>query len=376
MNADRRGEHARLYALAAFALAAFAMGFLSLRILKPFLASVAWAVILAVAFRRPWLWLEARFPRHRSLAAGAMVLAIVLVVLLPFGAFAAAVAAQAADAGAAVAAALEQENIRSFSDFIRAPAIAEGLEKLQARAGLSPEDFQRIASSLVNRASAAAAKLGGALVVSAFDGLLTFLNAIFILFFLFRDGREISSGALGLLPMAGAARESLASSLRSMIEGIFRGSLLCALVQGLTGAVGWWIAGLPSPALAGTAMAILSLLPIGGTALVWLPGCIWAWWDGRHTAAIFLLLWGVVVVSFVADNLLRPLLLSGQQQMSTLTVFLGVFGGMAAFGLLGIFIGPIVLALTVWLIGVMRQLAWPPEPADLPGGAGEGGGGG
>ncbi len=361
MLADRSADNARLYALAAFALAALALGFLSFRILKPFLGSVAWAIILAVAFRRPWLALEARLPRHRSLAAGLMVLAIVLVVLMPFGAFAGAVAAQAADAGSAIAAALKQENIRSFSDFIKVPAIAEMIEAVQARAGVSPEDFQKVASSIVAKTSAMAAKLGGALIVSAFDGVLTFLNAVFILFFLFRDGRELANGALGLLPMAGEARQGLGESLRSMVEGIFRGSLLCALVQGVTGAIGWWIAGLPSPALAGTAMGVLSLLPIGGTALVWLPGCAWAWVDGRHGAAVFLLIWGVVVVSFAADNLLRPILLSGTQQMSTLAVFLGVFGGIAAFGLLGIFIGPIVLALTVWLVGVMRLLALAPQ---------------
>ncbi len=361
MLVDRSADNARLYALAAFAVAALAMGFLSFRILKPFLASIAWAIVLAVACRRPWLALEARFSRHRSLAAGVMVLGVVLVVLLPFGAFAAAVAAQAAEAGSAIAAALEQENIRSFGDFIKAPAIAEMLEAVQGRMGVRPEDFQKVAGSILGEASAMAAKLGGILIVSAFDGVLTFLNAIFILFFLFRDGRDLANGALSLLPMGGEAREDLAESLRSMVEGIFRGSLLCALVQGATGAIGWWIAGLPSPALAGTAMGILSLLPIGGTALVWLPGTAWAWLEGRHGAGVFLLIWGVVVVSFVADNLLRPLLLSGTQQMSTLTVFLGVFGGIAAFGLLGIFVGPIVLALTVWLVGVMRLLALPPE---------------
>lgn len=359
MLPDRSADNARLYALAAFAVATLAMGVLSFRILRPFLSSVAWAIILAVAFRRPWLALEAKLPRHRSLAAGVMVVGIVLLVLLPFGAFSAAVAAQAADAGSALAAALKQENIRSFGDFIKAPAIAELLQGVQARAGVSPEDFQKVAASFVAKASAMAAKLGGALIVSAFDGALTFLNATFILFFLFRDGRELAHGALELLPMAGEARTRLAESLRSMVEGIFRGSLLCALVQGATGAIGWWIAGLPSPALAGTAMGILSLLPIGGTALVWLPGTVWAWLDGRHGAAVFLALWGVLVVSFAADNLLRPILLSGTQQISTLTVFLGVFGGIAAFGLLGIFVGPIVLAVTVWLIGLMRLLAVP-----------------
>jgi predicted PurR-regulated permease PerM len=110
-------------------------------------------------------------------------------------------------------------------------------------------------------------------------------------------------------------------------------------------------------------MAILSLLPVGGTAIVWLPGAIYLWVAGRHGSAIFLLAWGVVVASFLADNVLRPLLIRGTEELSTLVVFLGVFGGLAAFGLLGIFIGPVALVLATTLIQVMRQAAQTAEPA-------------
>ena len=101
-------------------------------------------------------------------------------------------------------------------------------------------------------------------------------------------------------------------------------------------------------------MGILSLLPVGGTAIVWAPGAIWLFSSGRRGAAIFLAIWGIVVTSFLADNVLKPLLIRGRE-LNTLVVFLGVFGGLTAFGLLGIFIGPIALAAAVALLGVLGE---------------------
>jgi predicted PurR-regulated permease PerM len=140
-----------------------------------------------------------------------------------------------------------------------------------------------------------------------------------------------------------------------MLHSIFRGSLLCALIQGATGSIGWAVAGLPSPFLAGAAMAVLSLLPVGGTALVWGPGVIALWLQGRPGMAVFLAIWGLVVVSTLADNVLKPILIGGTTELSTLVVFLGVFGGLGAFGVLGLFIGPMVLAFGLTLLSILRE---------------------
>jgi predicted PurR-regulated permease PerM len=97
---------------------------------------------------------------------------------------------------------------------------------------------------------------------------------------------------------------------------------------------------------------------------VWLPGAIWLWIAGSHGAALFLFLWGTVITSFVADNLLKPFLMQGSGELSTLVVFLGVFGGLAAFGLLGLFIGPLALAVALMVLQVVRQLAREGEAAN------------
>ena len=102
-------------------------------------------------------------------------------------------------------------------------------------------------------------------------------------------------------------------------------------------------------------MAVLSLLPVGGTALVWAPGAVVCWLQGRPGTAIFLAIWGIVVVSTLADNVLKPILIGRTSDLSTLVVFFGVFGGLAAFGLLGLFIGPMVLAFGLTLVQILRE---------------------
>jgi len=352
-----RPEHSSAYTVIFFLLATLGIGFLCYRVLTPFLAAIAWAIILAVAFQTPWQALERRMPRRRVLAAALFTIGIALIVLLPAGVFVGVLTSQAIDAANRLAARLSDLHVRSFSDLVALPRVAGALDGIQHRLGISPEDFQKMAAGFVAKASAAAAGVSGKLVLGVFDAVLTFVLVIFLLFFFLKDGREMATGLFDLLPTDVSGRRQLAGSLQSMLAAIFRGSLLCALAQGVAGAIGWWIAGLPSPALAGAGMAVLSLLPVGGTAIAWLPGAIYLFSTGRPGSGVFLFAWGLGVTSILADNVLRPMLIRGAEELSTLVVFLGVFGGLAAFGLLGIFIGPVALALASTLLGTMRREA-------------------
>ena len=355
-----RHEHSGVYTITFFLLATLGIGYLCYRVLTPFLAAIVWAIVLAVALQGPWQALEHRLPRRRGLAAALFTIGTALVVVLPAGVFFGVLASQAIDAANRVAAKLSDLHVRSFSDVVALPRVAASLEGIQQHLGISPEDFQKMATGFVTKASAAAAGVSGKLVLGVFDAVLTFVLVILLLFFFLKDGREMAAGLFDLLPTDATGRKRLAGSLQSMLTAIFRGSLLCALAQGVTGAVGWWIAGLPSPALAGAVMAVLSLLPVGGTAIAWLPGAIYLFSTDHPGSAVFLFAWGLVVTSILADNVLRPMLIRGAEELSTLVVFLGVFGGLAAFGLLGIFIGPVALALAVTLLGTMRRAAGGP----------------
>jgi predicted PurR-regulated permease PerM len=354
-------NHTRIYAVIFLLLAVLGIGFVCYRVLSPFLAAIAWAIVLAVAFQKPWSFVERRMPRHRNLAAALLTIAVAVGVLVPAGLLVGKLASQIVGAATKVTVSLDAGEVRSFSEFVALPKVARVLDDARVWAGLSPRAFDKLIGGVGTHISRLAGALSGRLVLGMFDAVLTGALVIFLLFFLFRDGERMAVATLDLLPTDADGRNRMSRSLQSMLAAIFRGSLLCALVQGVLGAVGWWIAGLPSPVLAGVVMAIVSLLPLGGTALVWLPGAVWAWSLGRHASAVFLLVWGFFVTVLLVDTVLRPMLVRGADELTTLIVFLGVFGGLAAFGLLGIFIGPVALAIAVALLEVMRGQAGTPR---------------
>ncbi|MFY9821158.1 MAG: AI-2E family transporter [Thermoanaerobaculia bacterium] len=349
----------QVYRILFFLFALFGVGYLVFEVLRPFFVALSWAVVLAVVFAAPWQALARRMPRRRGLAAALLTLAIALLVLLPAALFVGVLTTQAVRAADQVVVALRSRNITSFSDVIAMPEAAKVLDALKTRLGIAPADFQEYASSFLKRASTFVATASGGLVLGLFDAVLSFAITLFLLYFFFHDGEKLSAAVLDLLPTDAEGRQEVRRSLGKMVRAIFRGSLLLALVQGTFGGIGWAIAGLGSPVLAGASMAVLSLLPIGGSAIVWLPGSLWAWTSGHHVAGIFLLLWGTLVTSFLCDNVLRPLLIRGADELSTLVVFLGVFGGIAAFGLLGVFIGPMALATFASLLGALHLRAHP-----------------
>jgi predicted PurR-regulated permease PerM len=153
---------------------------------------------------------------------------------------------------------------------------------------------------------------------------------------------------VALLPIEDRRRTRLWQHLTDVTRAVFLGIGLTALVQGALVGVGFWIAGLPSPLVFGVVAALVSLIPMVGAALIWAPAALFLAARGEYGYAIFLAAWGAIVVGMV-DNFLRPMLISGRAEVPTLAVFLGVMGGLAAFGFIGLFVGPIVLGMLVAL---------------------------
>ncbi len=189
---------------------------------------------------------------------------------------------------------------------------------------------------------------GGMMLMGALGTTVSFALMLFVLFFVLRDGPTLAQQVVRLLPIEGRRRTLLQKHLTDMTRAVFLGLGLTAVAQGVLLGVGFWIAGLPSPLVFGVLGVILALVPMVGPALLWIPAAIWLAARGDTGYAIFLALWGSVVVGLV-DNLLRPLLISGRAEVPTLAVFIGVIGGLAAFGFIGLFVGPIVLGLLMAL---------------------------
>jgi predicted PurR-regulated permease PerM len=184
--------------------------------------------------------------------------------------------------------------------------------------------------------------------MGALGTVANFVLMLFVLFFVLRDGPAVAQQVVQMLPIEDRRRARLWQHLADVTRAVFLGIGLTALVQGILVGVGFWIAGLPSPLVFGVIAVLVALIPMVGSALVWVPGALFLAANGDYGYATFLAVWGAVVVGMV-DNFLRPMLISGRADVPTLAVFVGVMGGLAAFGFIGLFVGPIVLGLLVAL---------------------------
>jgi predicted PurR-regulated permease PerM len=236
----------------------------------------------------------------------------------------------------------------STIELSRIPMLARPLAWLNATAGLSLEQLQGWLVTGTKRMLELVASSGPAVMLGALGTVFSFFLMLFVLFFVLRDGPAFARKAVRLLPIEGRLRDRLWRHLIDVTRAVFMGIGLTAIVQGILMGIGFMIAGVPSPLVFGVLAILFALVPFVGTAVLWVPAALWLIAKGQPGYAAFIVAWGVIVVGSV-DNFLRPLLISGRVEVPTLAVFIGVMGGLAAFGFIGLFLGPIVLGLLVAL---------------------------
>ena len=217
-------------------------------------------------------------------------------------------------------------------------------------------DKERIASTLTSIAQTAAGFLQNlSKGVLQWTGSFIFQGfiAVMTMFFMIRDGAAVVAYIRDFIPLPRDGREHFIDNTGRIMNSVAYGVIFTVGIQALLGGVGWWATGLPKAFLASAAMFIFGMLPMG-TALVWLPGGIYLILSGSVGLGIALLLWGFIVVSSI-DNILRPILIGSGSSMPTLALIIGLSGGIAAWGLLGVFLGPLTLALFLSVLDLYRS---------------------
>ncbi len=174
-------------------------------------------------------------------------------------------------------------------------------------------------------------------------------------FFMIRDGHVIVEYIRDIVPLSAEETDAMLSRGKRMLQAVVYGFTFTAAVQGFLGALGWWWVGLPNPFLFGGLMFIFAIIPFVGTALVWVPGALYLFASGQVGEALTLAFWGLAIVSTV-DNFLRPIFISEGSKVHILIVFVGVVGGLATLGLLGIFLGPLVMTLFFFCLDAYRRI--------------------
>jgi predicted PurR-regulated permease PerM len=318
--------------------------YLVFRIVEPFLEPLAWSGVLAVFF----------YPAHKRIirrlrpnrAALVSTLGVTLLLIVPALVVLVYTARQAIDATAQLQATLmdpEKALPTHALAWIRhqLPHAWQGTDF----SGPLRQGAERIATFLASR-------LAG-LVRNLFNFLVDLFIVIFALFFMFRDGDEIVRGAGHLLPFDEGIQEEMLRESRDLIFASVAVALVIAVLQGVLGGLAFTVGGISSPIFWAVLIAFFSLVPVVGSALIWVPGALFLAFSGHWGRALVV----VVIcggVAGVADNIVRPLLLRNRTHLNSLLLFLGVLGGLQVFGLLGLVIGPTIVAAAM---GVFRVYA-------------------
>jgi predicted PurR-regulated permease PerM len=335
----------RLFAIVALGL----LGLALFRIVQPFIAPILWSVLLALLLEPVDRRLRRRLGGRAGLSAGLLTLAATLGVAIPGAAFAVVFTRQVSELLNRFSADAGRFQLAQPADIFRLAFIARALQWLEGHLPVTAAQIQQWSIDGAKRLLELMAASGGSLVLGVLGVFVNLLLTLFLLFFFLRDGREIAGRLVGVMPVRADHKKLLAEHLASVTKAVVLGTLITAGIQGTLVGVGFAVVGFPSPAVFGAIAAALSLLPIGGTALVWGPGAIVLAAQGRWGWAIAMALYGVLLVGTI-DNVLKPLFISGKAEISTLPVFLGVLGGLAAFGPIGMFLGPVVMALALALL--------------------------
>jgi predicted PurR-regulated permease PerM len=314
-------------------------------VLRPFLSALIWAVILAYSTWPVYAWLERHMKGRRSLAAFITTILIAAVLIVPLVSVGSSLADDAARAARFVRQLVQDGPPAPPAWLQEIPYIGRQMAEFWAERAEDQtrllDDVQPYIGSIRDFALASGITLG--------QGVLELTLSIIAAFFLLRDGRVVGERLLRAgQRVAGTRAERLIEVAGNTIRGVVYGILGTALVQALLAAIGLWVAGVPGPLFLGVLVFFLSPLPIG-PPLVWIPAALWLFYQGDTGWGIFLVIWGAVVVSGV-DNVLKPLLISRGGNLPLLLVFLGVLGGAVAFGFMGLFLGPTLLAVGFTLV--------------------------
>lgn len=184
--------------------------------------------------------------------------------------------------------------------------------------------------------------------------VLNYLVMIVIVFFFMRDGQSMGQALKDLFPMTSENKTVFFDRLSATVSAVVRGLVVTGAVQAVLAGAAFAILGVPFPVFLASLIGFLAFVPIGGAFLVWFPVVLYLGFSGHWGKAMVLFIWGTVVVSTI-DNLLRPLIIGGKTKLPTLFLFLAILGGLAFYGMIGVFLGPIMLALFLTLVEIYRK---------------------
>jgi predicted PurR-regulated permease PerM len=310
-------------------------------LLKPFVAAIVGAIVIAVVTERPFLWLASRL-RNRNLCATIALLLLVLSVFIPVFFLAQDVGQQGTNLITSLRSETTQQQIADY--FSRHPVLAQRVQAIT-----DSIDLQNAARSVAAFVGSKFASLIG----TSIRAITQIVAMLFILFFLYRDREVAARFARSLLPLEDGEATLLLDRMRGTIYATALGRFAIAALQGILGGVAYGILGVPNSLLWAILTGVMAMIPAFGAVLVWAPVALYLGLSGHWIQAALLAIWGGGFVSLI-DNFLYPILVGPQLRQHSVAVLLSILGGIALFGITGIVLGPLTFTIASTLLDIWR----------------------
>jgi len=331
-------QYAQLAALVIVVIGCF-------QILQPFIPALLFAAVACSSSWPLYARLRGRFGGHQTTAALVMTGLLVVLVIGPSSLLAISLADDVNHGIEAMRRLLDSGPLQPPAWLREIPLIGQPLDNYWHRLADSRDEFVGLLRSLIEPTKTVLLVAGKTIGGS----LLQMLFAAFVLFFFYRDGERLVAAARSILrTLAGDHGDEILQTVDHTVTGVVQGIFGTALAQAAVALVGFWLAGVPGALALAAATFFLSMIPIG-PPLLWGGAAVWLFQQGQTGWAIFMILWGLLAVSSI-DNVVKPLLISRHSSLPMLLIVFGVFGGIAAFGFIGVFIGPPMLAVGLTLL--------------------------
>lgn len=356
---DNVGERRREWHLAGvifFTLIALVVLYAAARIIWPFLSAILVAAILVTLTFPTYLRAKARLGGRAGAAAVVMLIGITLVIILPLFLLAMLLVQQANGLiqrmqGGEAQVVMARLDPSRHLDFLR--RYVPGFDP----ASVSP---QRLILPIVRELPGWVARHGAAVVGGLTGVIIGFGLVLLAAYFFYTEGENIVAELASLSPLPERYDREFAVQFKSVIDATFRGHMLTSLAQGVATTIGLVIAGVPAALFWGAVSTVMSLVPMIGSAAVWVPAAIYLFVSGSTGHAIFLAIWGAVVVSLI-DNVVRAWAMKGKSELPTVPLLFSVIGGMDAFGVIGLVIGPLVFSLLMSIVDIYKRSFGAPQ---------------
>ncbi|OAQ20525.1 AI-2E family transporter [Thermosulfurimonas dismutans] len=323
------------------------------RLFLPFFQPISWAVILSLFLFPLNRFLRKKLHGRRGLSALILTISVVVFILIPVSFALTEVTAQALDLIRGGKSLLERGPEALIPSSEVHPRLHALVKVIIERLSPFENQVKQVLATVASNTGQFLFTQGKALFKNTVQLILNLVFMLVTLFYIFRDGDEFFEKVKGLLPTSPEETERIAGKVQEVLLAVLYGSILTGLIQGLAALFIYLVLRVPSPVLLGLFTAAASFVPIVGTALVWVPIVIYLLIKGAIFKALILLIYCALVVSQI-DSIIRPFIVGSRTEIHNLFLFFSILGGLKTFGILGVFLGPIILSLSVSLIEIYR----------------------